>query len=220
MVNIGCWNTWGLNAPKKHLSAKSWIRTQNLAIAGFLETRIAHQNLSNIESNLNPSSWEFLSNCNPLSSCRILLGWDPHQFSLTCINSSDQWITCKACNLVDNTQYILTFVYGLNTPGGRQLLWDYIKQPDLHLNQAWVLMGDFNAILKPDDRVGGDNSWAGHMDDFCNAITHAGLLQPPYTGMKKPHADSPSQASENKSLSQAIPHPSYQQHLRPRDIGS
>ena len=41
----------------------------------------------------------------------------------------------------------------------------------------WMVTGDFNAIMHPLDRNGGDNSWANYMDDFPNCIAQAELMQ-------------------------------------------
>jgi hypothetical protein len=43
-------------------------------------------------------------------------------------------------------------------------------------------MGDFNAILHTDDRVGGDMQWYQHQDDFRHCIRQSKLIQIPYTG--------------------------------------
>ena len=41
-------------------------------------------------------------------------------------------------------------------------------------------MGDFNAIMQPGDRSGGDIHWPSYQDDFNKCISHSELLQVPY----------------------------------------
>ncbi|XP_062109882.1 uncharacterized protein LOC133821750 [Humulus lupulus] len=51
-------------------------------------------------------------------------------------------------------EYMVTFVYGLNTVEERLELWWGLSS--LHvINRPWLIMGDFNAVFNFDDRVGG-----------------------------------------------------------------
>ncbi|KAJ6408658.1 hypothetical protein OIU84_011897 [Salix udensis] len=84
-----------------------------------------------------------------------------------------------------STAINITFVYGLNSPGERRELWDYIKHSSVAFNSLpWVIMGDFNAILDPTYKDGGDKNWYGHSNDFANAILSAGLAHLPFQGPK------------------------------------
>jgi len=49
---------------------------------------------------------------------------------------------------------------------------------------ALGLMGDFNAILKSFDRLGGDMDWYGHHHEFSNCIQDTKLIQVPFIGPK------------------------------------
>jgi len=129
-------------------------------------------------------AWNFLSNVNSSSSCRVMVGWDPAIFRISCLHSSDQWVTCDVTTLATNTAFRVTFVYGLNTPVGRELLWNYMKhQTPLFSSSPWIILGDFNAILKSSNRIGGDTCWYGHQDAFGNCIQDSELVEIPYTGM-------------------------------------
>jgi hypothetical protein len=56
-------------------------------------------------------------------------------------------------------------------------------QAPLFSSSPWIILGDFNAILKTSNRIGGDTSWYGHHDDFGNCIQDSELIEVPYTGM-------------------------------------
>ena len=51
-------------------------------------------------------------------------------------------------------------------------------------SSPWVLMGDFNAILKLSDRSEGDMNWYGHHHEFSNCIQDTELIQVPFIGPK------------------------------------
>ena len=185
MINIGTWNVWGLNSPNKQKTVRDWVTKQKLGIVGLLESKIASARLDPVISGLALPSWNFLSNISASASCRILVGWDPLKYNITCINFSEQWVTCDVTTLSSNTSLKITFVYGLNTPAGRGMLWDYIlSQAPQFSSSPWVLMGDFNATLKATDRSGGDTNWYSHLEDFGSCIHDAELSHIPYSGLK------------------------------------
>ncbi|KAJ6346532.1 hypothetical protein OIU78_009043 [Salix suchowensis] len=144
------------------------------------------QNLEEVQSKLTTSQkWDYISNthsCNP-PICRIMIGWNPSKFSLTVIHSSSQWLICQASSTATNTSITITFIYGQNTPAERRNLWDYIKDNSASFSTLpWLLMGDFNALLSPEYRDGGDSNWYGHSEDFANSVHQAGLIHIPFKG--------------------------------------
>lgn len=183
--SIGSWNTWGINNPRKFRAISSWISSHQLEIIGLIETKLPLNKIASMEASLNLHGWQFISNASVSDSCRILLGWNPLSFRITCIHCNPQWITCEAFSLSTKTTKIITFVYAFNKPADRKPLWDYIANSSSVFSQApWVLLGDFNAIMQPDQRAGGSSKWQGHEDDFQNAIHSGQLFSIPYKGMK------------------------------------
>jgi hypothetical protein len=184
MYKVGCWNIWGLNSPQKQKIIRDWTIHHRLGIIGLLETKVVSVNMEAVVTKLQLPAWNFLSNVNSSPSCRVMVGWDPAIFCISCLHSSDQWVTCDVTTLATNTAFRVTFVYGLNTPAGRELLWTYMKhQAPLFSSSPWIILGDFNAILRSSNRIGGDTCWYGHQDAFGNCIQDSELVQIPYTRM-------------------------------------
>ena len=46
-------------------------------------------------------------------------------------------------------------VYGLNRTADREVLWQQLGQISMTISGAWCMMGDFNAISNPNDRIRG-----------------------------------------------------------------
>ena len=96
-----------------------------------------------------------------------------------------KWLTCEITTLTSNTIFSVTFIYAYNTPAERTSLWRYIGQESRkNSSTPWVLMGDFNAIMRPGDRKGGDETWHNYLDEFSECIQQAELIQIPYMGLK------------------------------------
>ncbi|KAJ6689103.1 hypothetical protein OIU85_005502 [Salix viminalis] len=140
---------------------------------------------SSVEDNLNLTGWNFFSNVSTKTPCRILVGWNTATYNLPNFHQSPQWVTCDAYSITTKTTTHISFIYGHNKPPNRQPLWEYIVISSRLFNiHPWILMGDFNAVMDPDHRSGGDMRWLGHHDDFPKACHHAQLAALPYTGMK------------------------------------
>jgi len=90
MISIGSWNIWGLNNLQTQKAVQEWTNKNNLELFGLLETKVAHANLDTVEAKLGLPHWKFTSNISSSTSCRILVGWNLHKISLTCVNASSQ----------------------------------------------------------------------------------------------------------------------------------
>lgn len=49
---------------------------------------------------------------------------------------------------------MLTAVYGFNTVDQRKTLWSQLEQMAPKIKMPWLLCGDFNDVLTPQDRQG------------------------------------------------------------------
>ena len=185
MISIGSWNIWGLNNLQTQKAVQEWTNKNNLELFGLLETKVAPANLDMVEAKLGLPHWTFMSNISSSTSCRILVGWNPHKISLTCVNVSSQWLTCEITSPSLHIPLRVTFIYGHNTPADRTILWNHLCQ-ESPINAAlpWIVLGDFNAIMNAGDRSGGDVNWYHHQNAFSHCIRQTELIPLPYTGLK------------------------------------
>ena len=146
----------GLNGQNKQKIVRDWILKSKLKIVGLLETKIQLEKFSGVVSGLNMQAWNFISNGTE-GTARIIIGWDSRECEVNCIHVRQQWMTCNIQYINCNVHFTVSFIYGLNTPAERQDLWAYlISQSNAMGDQAWLLMGDFNATIKAADSYGGD----------------------------------------------------------------
>ncbi|KAJ6674463.1 hypothetical protein OIU85_010716 [Salix viminalis] len=129
--------------------------------------------------------WDYTSNVREDLPCRILVSWNSRKIEVNRICKADQWITCDIIKKHTRDQYTVTFVYAYNTPSQRARLWEYIAAPcPWKASKAWIVMGDFNAALRPEDRFGGDRRWLSHHEEFRECMNHANLIQLPYSEVR------------------------------------
>ena len=63
-------------------------------------------------------------------------------------------------------QFAITFVCGATSITERQSLWAILNHIANSAQGPWCVMGDFNAVLSPGDRMGGDAVQYGEIQDF------------------------------------------------------
>ncbi|KAJ6717306.1 hypothetical protein OIU74_009761, partial [Salix koriyanagi] len=149
------------------------------------KTKVSLNNLARVQKQLTPNGWDFISNATVEDKCIILIGWNPMDYSLTCIHSNAQWITCEAFSIATSSSLFITFVYGMNTAAERRTLWDYLINSSQQFSQMpWILLGDFNTIMSSDQKVGGDMRWLAHHEEFQKTAHQAQLIPLPYKGLK------------------------------------
>ncbi|XP_074277774.1 uncharacterized protein LOC141601397 [Silene latifolia] len=60
-------------------------------------------------------------------------------------------------------------------------LWHKLEIINLYCAGPWALAGDFNTVLSPDERLGG-NTKQDDMDDFIRCMRRSGMTDIPFTG--------------------------------------
>lgn len=71
-------------------------------------------------------------------------------------DKNDQVIFCEVAVKKTFTKTFSSFVYSLNTVNERKLLWKKLKnQESLVRDLPWVVLGDFNAIKKNEEKEKG-----------------------------------------------------------------
>jgi len=67
-------------------------------------------------------------------------------------------------------RFYLTFIYGANQEGQRRLLWEALTAIANDMEEAWYILGDFNSVLHPGDRLGGTDIQAVEIKPFEECI--------------------------------------------------
>ncbi|XP_074314243.1 uncharacterized protein LOC141649452 [Silene latifolia] len=117
-----------------------------------IETKINNNNVFNIANNI-LDGWSVTTNCQYHKGGRVWILWQRSLFDVQIFQYDAQFI---------HTKHKLE-VINLNRTG------------------TWALVGDFNTVLSPDERVGG-NTKQDDMDDFIRCMASCGMTDIPSTG--------------------------------------
>ncbi|GAB2223143.1 hypothetical protein Droror1_Dr00017280 [Drosera rotundifolia] len=91
------------------------------------------------------------------------------------IGKSDQYIHCMARDLVRSVSFRLTFIYARNESPLRRALWRWLEDEGCSRDSPWVLMGDFNAFMRPEEKIGYVGVQIEPCDDLVEGVQSAGV---------------------------------------------
>ena len=139
-----------------------------MGLVGLLETKVKEKNGEKV------AGWRWVHNFHLDPKGRIWVAWNPRYYQLKMIHMTMQFIHYEAVQVSTNTHFFITYVYGLNQLQQRQQLWDELLSYTQTTNPCCVI-GDFNAILYKEDKVGGDEVMMAEIRDMRNFMDNSEL---------------------------------------------
>ena len=97
--------------------------------------------------------WQYTTNLKSHYNSRVWLVWKPDVYKVACISSSGHVITYEVCYVPLQLKYMMSVVYAYNTREERKELWEALVHHSLGCVKPWMILGDFNSVLKMDDRL-------------------------------------------------------------------
>lgn len=205
MNKISCWNVRGFNQPFKSKEMKKLIRENNIGLCGIIETRVAKHRVGDTFNKFF-RRWDWFSNVEScLKNCRIVVGWDPNSFEVMHLFETDQVIHCLVKQKCSQEHFFCSFVYAANDHIPRRLLWHSLVVFKLLVNDfPWVILGDFNAMLREDESAGGRVGRSPAIYDFCACVAKIEVEDLHYSGMKFTWSGSPHGVGEVRKLDRVL----------------
>lgn len=141
---------------------------------GILEIKLRDQKLKRILRNKFDGFMQVNNFCMHRAE-RILILWNPSKVSLDVMKIHPQIIHCKAtCNVTSFT-FLVSFVYGFHTMVNRRPLWNIIMELNENVSLPWLILGDYNNVLKFDEKCNGVDVIPYEIKDFANCCLNVGL---------------------------------------------
>ncbi|XP_062094258.1 uncharacterized protein LOC133800317 [Humulus lupulus] len=82
---------------------------------------------------------------------RIVVAWNPLSYDVDIRGSSSQWMHFDVL-AKNRDHFAITVVYASNDKIGRERLWEDLENMAHGISGPWIVMGDFNDVLSPEDR--------------------------------------------------------------------
>ena len=106
---------------------------------------------------------------------RIWVAWRSQAYQVQVRDTTKQLMRCKVIQVRTRKAFCITFVYGMNTIAMRQPLWRDLRSIAGHMQMAWGVVGDFNATLYPEERLGGEKINPTKLTDFATCLEECEL---------------------------------------------
>lgn len=99
------------------------------------------------------NEWKFYFNHHSHYNGRILIAWRKNWFTVRIEHDTAQAVTCQVAHTPMQLEFMVTFVYAYNKKEERLDLWNHLKMLSQNCNQAWMVLGDFNAVFQKEKEL-------------------------------------------------------------------
>ncbi|KAL0402600.1 UNVERIFIED_CONTAM: hypothetical protein Slati_4289900 [Sesamum latifolium] len=173
MIKLLIWNVRGIGKSKKQKLLIDMITEKNpcmlVLLEPFVQLDIAYYiqkfGFHSVCYNSNNKIW-----------CFAKLGID-----IQIIQSHAQFLHIKVNSRALPMDIFCTFIYAKCSRNSRRILWEELTRLSTQ-DVPWLVGGDFNVILHPNENQGGDLSRMGPMDDFNDMVSDTGLIDAGFEG--------------------------------------
>ncbi|CAL1396141.1 unnamed protein product [Linum trigynum] len=101
--------------------------------------------------------------------------WNAGDVDLTMEASSEQILHFRV-HLHTNEECLISGVYGSPNPSHRRALWETMRALSSGTSLPWLVLGDFNALLGPDDKRGGASFNMSQSREFRDCVEDCSLM--------------------------------------------
>ncbi|XP_061360507.1 uncharacterized protein LOC133304483 [Gastrolobium bilobum] len=119
--------------------------------------------------------WKFAHNLGSHNAGRIVLLWNANKSKLVVLSCTAHTIHCSCVCNDSNIEFLVTFTYGLHSISARKAMWATLVSLAPSSDIPWLIMGDFNNITSPLDRIHGADVSAYEIKDFNDCCTELAL---------------------------------------------
>ncbi|XP_070021784.1 uncharacterized protein [Nicotiana sylvestris] len=171
----------GIHIPNKQKEVKLLCNEERVGLVGLLETKIKSNRIEKLANNMFVG-WKYLTNLEYHYNGRIWITWRPDYYKVILMSMLAQVIKCEVHHIPLQMTFELCYVYALNTREERKDLWDKLVSHSRRCTRPWMVLGDFNSILKTEDIIGRNPVTWAEVKDFHNCVVECGLLELPAQG--------------------------------------
>lgn len=170
---IICWNCRGTTNTNFAATCKDLRLKYRPQVMIFVETWVSGEKADVIIRNLG-FRFNIRQGAEGFSG-GIWICWSDPLVHIQVISQHKQMVHCRT--KINDFDGYLTAVYGSPNSMARKELWDSIGDISGTLNDPWILIGDFNSFLHPENICGGRPVTLDQCQGFADCVSDSGLLE-------------------------------------------
>jgi len=154
-MTIAVWNIRGIGSRTKKDMIKSLITQERIDIMGLVESKHNDISAQDMYSCWGNQDIDWLNvPAEEGGSGGMILAWTKESFTLVEHKSMQHWISAKGILMQDNFGCHICLVYAPNDRHKRLEVWNQLRELQQTSSEPWILMGDFNEVVQPQERRG------------------------------------------------------------------
>ncbi|CAL1380247.1 unnamed protein product [Linum trigynum] len=179
MVNVFAWNCRGAAVPNFLLYFREFNRIHHPNLVFITEPKISGSEAEGVihkmgfDSNRRVEAQGFAGG--------IWALWNSNELTLCGEYGTDQLLHLHF-RLTSGEECVISCIYGLPQLSTRRGLWETMRRLVSQMDLPWLLIGDFNAMLGPEDKQGGRGFNMAPSREFREAVEDCSLLEIDYCG--------------------------------------
>lgn len=166
------WNVRGLNSVLKQQEVSVLCKKNKCGLVALFETKLNKAALLTCYKKWFPQ-WHSLDNTPSIGKGRILFLWRQDEFQVQLLAMEPQFIHVKVEVKATLQSVYLTVIYASNEQTERLQLWDSLRT--LTVSNVWLVGGDFNNVLRPTEREGGQIPMVTEYEPFAECLCDCAL---------------------------------------------
>jgi len=186
-MRIASWNIRGLGAQEKKLTVKRLIKGENIDLLGLVETKHAEITVWSLKKIWGNQNVDWVQSPAENGSGGILVSWHKDSFEVASSLVTQRWICVFGKFKQEGLSCAVCVLYAPNNKNARLQMWNNLRDLKQHLTLLLILMGDFNEVIKIEERRNATRVTMG-MRDLGDLIDDLQLfdldINQPYTWMR------------------------------------
>ncbi|XP_060210293.1 uncharacterized protein LOC132637177 [Lycium barbarum] len=163
MFKVLNWNIRGIKSQAATERLKFFIRQFKISFVALQEPFSKEEKIDNYRQILG------MQECAVNSSNKIWIFWSTDLICDVYAND-EQMLTCKIHTSSNNSFIYLSVVYAKTRSLAREQLWEHMRVLASTFNNPWMVCGDFNSILGPEEKLGVEMPLHGAMKGMEDII--------------------------------------------------
>lgn len=152
LIIVSFWNCRGAGHRTFPRLVKEVVKKYQITVLGLAEPRISGDRADQVCTKLGFSYWVRVEATGYAGEIWVL--WNKKKVEISYLSSSTQSVHCEILELASKKTSCVTFIYGDTSPAKRNQLWVDLRVLARSMRREWLVLGDFNTYMWPQDKAG------------------------------------------------------------------